>query len=381
MAVVFVAKESIPGETRVAVCSETVHRMVQKGHEVLVQAGAGSGAFMSDSDFTGAGASIVEDFATGLARADIVLKVAAPSAEEARQFRKGQTLVSFLQPAQRLDVVRALAESGTTVFAMDLVPRITRAQKMDALSSQANIAGYKAVLLAASNLGRYFPLLMTAAGTVKPAKVVVFGAGVAGLYAIATARRLGAVVWATDIRPVVKEQVESLGGHFIEVEADQDTEDQGGYAKEASEDYKRRQQAAVAEHVSSADVVITTAQVPGKRAPVLVTRAMVESMRAGSVIVDIAAGQGGNCECTEAGKHVRVAGVLIIGETNLPATVPVDASVLYSRNVLQVVEHLTPEKDLKLDFEDEITAGSVAIHEGEIRHAPTAQALQSEAQQ
>jgi len=273
-----------------------------------------------------------------------------------------------------------MLNGGATAFGMELVPRITRAQKMDALSSQANIGGYKAVLNGATALGKYFPLLMTAAGTVKPAKVVIFGVGVAGLQAIATAKRLGSQVWATDIRPEVKEQVESLGAKFIEIESDDGQTEPSVYAKEASDDYKKRQAEAVAAHVSEADVVITTALIPGRPAPMLIPAAMVESMKAGSVIVDLAVSQGGNCELSQCGEDVVAHGVTILGHPNLPATVPVNASELYSRNVLQVVEHLVPVKenenhDLILDFDDEITAGSVAIHGGSALHEPTATAL------
>lgn len=290
--------------------------------------------------------------------------------------RRGAVLVALLAPHRNLDAVRALAAAGVSAFAMELVPRITKAQKMDALSSQANIAGYKAVLIAAGCLGKYFPLLMTAAGTVRPAKAVIFGAGVAGLQAIATARRLGAHVEATDIRPEVKEQVESLGARFIEVEGG--GSGGGGYAKEASEEYKQRQKEAVARKVADADVVITTALIPGRPAPRLLTDAMVRSMRPGSVIVDLAATEGGNVEGCVPGETVEVAGVTIVGATNLPATVAVHASELYSRNVLQVVEHLVKEGTLVLDMEDEINAASFAIHDGTVRHGPTAEALEKE---
>ncbi|KAA3611726.1 MAG: Re/Si-specific NAD(P)(+) transhydrogenase subunit alpha [Planctomycetota bacterium] len=377
MTSVFIPKETLPGETRVAATPETITKMVKLGLQVFVEADAGAQSFLSDADYQAAGAQTVASAAEGYSQANLVLKVAAPTLPELEVMPKGQVVVSFLSPARNLDLIRKLVERGITSFAMDLVPRITKAQKMDALSSQANIAGYKAVLLGASALGRYFPLLMTAAGTVKPARVVVFGAGVAGLQAIATARRLGAVVEATDIRPAVKEQVESLGAKFIDVAPDEGAEDEGGYAREASEDYKRRQAEAVAEHVSHADVVITTAQVPGKKAPMLLPESMLKRMRPGSVIVDLAADQGGNCAWTEAGKTVQKEGLILVGETNLPATVPSHASQLYARNVLQVVQHLVVEGDLKLDFEEEITTGSIAVHQGEIRHAPTAEALQA----
>ncbi|MDP6941318.1 MAG: Re/Si-specific NAD(P)(+) transhydrogenase subunit alpha [Planctomycetota bacterium] len=379
MTVVFIPKETAAGETRVAATPETVAKMVKNGLEILVEKGAGAASFFPDSSFQEEGATIVET-ADGFSRGDLVLKVAPPSVEDVGRFKRGAVLVSFLMASQNQDAARAMLDTGTTAFGMELVPRITRAQKMDALSSQANIGGYKAVLNGAAALGKYFPLLMTAAGTVKPAKVIIFGVGVAGLQAIATAKRLGAQVWATDIRPEVKEQVESLGAKYIEVAADEEQAEPSVYAKEASDDYKKRQAEAVAAHVSEADVVITTALIPGRPAPMLIPAAMVESMKAGSVIVDLAVSQGGNCELSKCGEDIVAHGVTILGHPNLPATVPVNASELYSRNVLQVVEHLVPVKenekhDLILDFEDEITAGSVAIHDGGVRHKPTASAL------
>ncbi|HEX9793499.1 MAG TPA: Re/Si-specific NAD(P)(+) transhydrogenase subunit alpha [Planctomycetota bacterium] len=373
-----ILRESGPHEARVAATPETVARMVQNGAAVRVQAGAGAGACFADADYAAAGATVMAESAAVLDGAQAVLKVAPPSPEEARALPRGCVLVAFLEPTRNLASVRALAEAQVSVFAMDLVPRITRAQKMDALSSQANVAGYKAVLLAAAQLPRYFPLLMTAAGTVKPAKVLVFGVGVAGLQAIATARRLGAVVEATDIRAETKEQVESLGARFLLVEGGQEGSDEsGGYAKEASDDYRRRQAELVGKHLAEADVVITTAQVPGRQAPVLVTADMVRSMRAGSVIVDLAASQGGNCELTRAGETVVAHGVSILGPPNLPATVAANASELYSRNVLAAVTHLWPGQELVLDLLDEITDGSLAVHAGEVRHGATAEALQS----
>jgi len=379
MTLVFVAKESRPGETRVAATPETVARMIKAGLQVQVAVGAGAGAYVADSAYEAAGAKLVPQSA-GLAAADMVLSVAPPSTADLAALRKGAVVMTLLDGARHPDSARALAECGATVFAMELVPRITKAQKMDVLSSQANIAGYKAVLIAAQALPKYFPMLMTAAGTVRPARVVIFGVGVAGLQAIATAKRLGAVVEATDIRPETKEQVESLGGRFIEVKPDEGAAEPSVYAKEASDDYKRRQREAVAASVAQADVVITTAQVPGKKAPILVPPEMVQSMRAGSVIVDLAAEQGGNCPLSKPGATVVEHGVTIIGPVNLPAGTSVHASELYSRNVLAAVEHLIPAKEnearaIKLDFADEIIGASVAIHAGEIRHAPTAQAL------
>lgn len=381
MTTLFVAKESRDGETRCAATPETVGRYIKRGFKVLVQAGAGESASYRDSDFSDSGAEIIADFASGCSQSDLVLKVARATVEEAYLMKKGSLLVSFLQAAQDPESAKAVLNAGVSNFAMELVPRTTLAQKMDALSSQANIAGYKAVLIAACELGRYFPLLMTAAGTVKPARVVIFGVGVAGLQAIATAKRLGAVVEATDIRPEVKEQVESLGGKFIEVKPDDGGEDASVYAKEASDDYKKRQAEAVGASVAQADVVITTAQVPGAKAPVLVPEAMVKTMKFGAVIVDLAVEQGGNCDISEAGKIVVKHGVKLVGTTNLPGTVAVHASQLYARNVQHVVDHLVPTKEndnleVRLDFEDEIIGASIAIHGGEARHQPTAAALQ-----
>ena len=387
MPVVFVPKETAPGESRAAASPETVSKMVKMGLEVRVERGAGEASSFLDPTYTNAGATLVDSVAAGLDGADLILQVDPPTPEACATLPKGAIVVSFLQGTIHKEVASAMLNAGVTSFAMELVPRITRAQKMDALSSQANIAGYKAVLLGATNLGKFFPLLMTAAGTVKPAKIVIFGVGVAGLQAIATAKRLGAVVWATDIRPEVKEQVESLGGKFIEVTPDEDQAEDSVYAKEASDDYKRRQAEAVAGHVADADVVGTTAQIPGRKAPMLIPEAMGKSMKHGSVIVDIAVAQGGNCGLSELGKVVVKHGVTLVGEGNLPATVPTHATELYSRNVLQVVQHLVPTPkaseeggevpplQVVLDFEDEITNGSVAIHAGEIRNEPLREAL------
>ncbi len=379
MTLVFVAKESRPGEHRVAATPETVARMIKAGLKVQVAAGAGAGAFIPDSAFEAAGATLVAQTA-GLGAADLVLCVATPSLQDTRTLRKGAIVLAVLEGTRQPEAARALADAGATVFAMELVPRTTKAQKMDVLSSQANIAGYKAVLIAAAALPKYFPMLMTAAGTVRPARVVVFGVGVAGLQAIATAKRLGAIVEATDIRPETKEQVESLGAKFIEVKPDEGAAEPSVYAKEASEDYKRRQREAVAASVAQADVVITTAQVPGKKAPILVPEEMLKAMRPGSVIVDLAAEQGGNCPLSRPGETVVHHGITIIGPVNLPSGTSVHASELYSRNVLAAVEYLVPAKDndaraIKLNLEDEIIGAAVAIHGGQIRHAPTSNAF------
>ncbi len=374
-----VARERARGETRVAATPETVKHLIELGLEVVVEAGAGEASFVSDAEFEAAGATIERDPDSAWKSAKLVLTVRGPGTDNVDTvslLEPGSTVIGFLSPFENADVVRRLADGRVTSLAMELVPRITRAQKMDALSSQANIAGYKAVLTAAAELPRYFPLLMTAAGTIKPAHVVILGAGVAGLQAIATARRLGAVVEASDIRPAVKEQVMSLGARFIEPPASEEAgEAEGGYAREVSKEYLAKQQEVVAERCAAANVVITTALVPGRAAPRLVTAATVERMRAGSVIVDLAAAQGGNCELTEADRNVRKHGVLLIGNTNLPATVPADASMVYARNVLALVQHLVRDGALELDTGDEITAGTLLTHAGQVVHAATAERL------
>lgn len=372
MSIVFIPRERRPGEARVAATPETVRRMIQAGFTVHVEPGAGEGAQILDPAWKEAGAQLLPA-AEGWHRADVVLKVGPPSEEEAGALQQGAALIGLLAPHQNPDVAALLASRGVSALAMELVPRITRAQKMDALSSQASIAGYKAVLLAAAALDKYFPLLMTAAGTVQPARVVVMGAGVAGLQAVATARRLGAVVEVSDIRPAVKEQVASLGGRFIELPMEEEGEGKGGYAREVSADFLRKQQAIVADHVAAADVVITTAQVPGRPAPRLVTREMVERMRPGAVIVDLAVEQGGNCELSVQGEDVIHQGVRILGRTNVPATVPADASLLYARNVLEVLLHVSAEGALRIDPEDEIAGAMLLTHDGAILHGPTAE--------
>ena len=380
---VLITKERTQWESRVAATPETVKRLVKEGLEIVVEAGAGEGAFLPDERFLGAGARIVTDLAPEWASADAVFKVAplGPNdtlgMDEAALLKPGAIVISFLQPYRNLAMVKTLAAGKVTALAMELVPRITRAQSMDALSSQANVAGYKAVLLAASRLGKYFPMLMTAAGTITSAKVVVMGAGVAGLQAVATAKRLGAVVWVSDVRPVVKEQVESLGAKFIDLPTQESGEGQGGYAKEMSKDFLARQQSIIKEHIATADVVITTALVPGKSAPRLVTADMVQGMRPGSVIVDLAAEQGGNCELTQANQDVVKYRVTILGPTNLPSTMPLDASTLYARNVLELALLVLKGGKLNLDTSDEIIRGTLLTHGGQITHGPTAEAAKA----
>jgi NAD(P) transhydrogenase subunit alpha len=372
-----IAKERRANESRAAATPDTVKRIKGLGLDVVVESGTGAGASIADQAYADAGASIVPDAATALGDADIVLKVSRPlmaaegGADEIQTLKRGATLVAMLDPYRNRDLVKALAQQGVTAFAMELVPRITRAQSMDVLSSQANLAGYKAVLDATAEFGRAFPMMMTAAGTVAPAKVFVMGAGVAGLQAIATARRLGAVVSATDVRPAAKEQVESLGASFVMVESEEtkQAETSGGYAKEMSEDYKRKQAALVAEHIKKQDIVICTALIPGRPAPRLVTAEMVRSMRAGSVIVDLAVENGGNCELAEPGKVADANGVKIVGWTNVPSRIAVDATALYARNLLNFLG-LIVAKDgtLKIDPEDEIIKGSLLTRDGRVVH-------------
>ena len=358
-----VPKETLAGERRVAIVPETARGLVKATIQVMVEAGAGEPAFFSDAAYIDAGANVT-DAPTAFA-ADAVLKVQPPTADEVGRLREGSVLISFLQPATNADVIGALAKRKVSAFSLDLVPRISRAQSMDALSSQAGIAGYKAVLLGANHLPKFFPLLMTAAGTVAPARVLVMGAGVAGLQAIATARRLGAVVEAYDVRPAVKDEVKSLGATFIEL-ALEAQEGAGGYAREQSEDFLRRQRELIGDRVAASDVVITTAAIPGRKAPILVTADMVRRMRAGSVIIDLAAETGGNCELTEPGKIIQVGGVTIDGTKNLPSTMPVHASQLYSKNVSTLLLLLIKDGALRLDFTDEIVKGACVTYNGEV---------------
>ncbi len=373
---ILVPRERRTGETRVAATPETVKRMVKEGFTVTIEAAAGIGAFFPDAEYETAGATVTAtpDWKT----ADVVLRVAAPDGDapaELSLLHPGAVLISFLAPHRNLPAVRRLAEGNVTTLAMELIPRITRAQNMDALSSQASIAGYKAVLLAAVHLPRYMPLLMTAAGTIKPARLVVMGAGVAGLQAVATARRLGAVVEVSDVRAAVKEQVESLGGRFIDLPQMESAEGTGGYARQMSEDFLKKQREIVAQRVAAADAVITTALIPGKPAPRLVTAEMVRSMRPGSVIVDLAAEQGGNCELSKADQEVVESGVRILAPTNLPATLAHDASTLYAKNVLALLLSLTKAGAIQIDTTDEVVAGTLLTHAGKILHGPTAELL------
>ncbi len=367
-----VPREVAPNERRVAIIPDAVTKLVGSGVTVLVEAGAGEGSFISDGAYADAGASIVPDARSLYGQAHLVLKVQRPDDRELRLLQPGSTLIAFLAPLTNPDLVQALATGGVTGFSMDAIPRTTRAQSMDALSSMSTVAGYKAVVMAADYLAKFFPLLMTAAGTIPPAKALVIGAGVAGLQAIATARRLGAVVEAYDTRPVVKEQVESLGATFVEVDAgDADTQDAGGYAKEASADLLRRQQEKLAERSERADFIITTALIPGKPAPRLITAETVSRMRPGSVIVDLAGEMGGNCELTVPGEIVVRHGVTIMGPLNLPSTIPVHASQMYSKNIQNLLALMVKDGKLTLNFDDDIVKGTCITHAGEIVHEPT----------
>jgi proton-translocating NAD(P)+ transhydrogenase subunit alpha len=365
-----VPKESSEGEQRVALVPEVVRKLAgeDRGLEVVVERGAGAGALLPDALYEEAGAQMVED-AGAVYDAEVVVKVAPPSSEEIGRLRSESVVIGFLQPLTAGEAIRALAQTGATSFAMEAIPRISRAQSMDALSSQANIAGYKSVLIASTEIGRFFPMLMTAAGTIRPATVLVLGAGVAGLQAIATARRLGAVVQGFDVRAAVKEQVESLGAHFLEFDLGGDLEGAGGYAKELTPEQQARQQELMAEAIGKVDVVITTAAVPGRRAPVLVTEDAVKLMKPGSVIVDLAAETGGNCELTEAGKTVVRHDVKILGPLNVASTMAEHASQLYSRNIESLLGlMITEEGGLSLDFDDEVIAGACITRDGEIVH-------------
>ena len=359
-----VAKESGPGESRVAVVPDTARRLVADGVNVIVERGAGEAATFADAAYEEAGARLVSEDEL-YAGADVVCKVRRPSSEEVARLREGQVLVALLQSVDDPELPGALAERGVTAFSLDAIPRVTRAQPMDALSSQSTVAGYKAAILAAEHLGKFFPMLTTAAGTIPPAKVLVLGAGVAGLQAIATARRLGAVVSAFDVRPVVKEQVESLGAVFLEFDVS-GAEGVGGYAVALDEDEHRRERELIARHAAESDAVITTALIPGRPAPELITETAVDGMRAGSVIVDLAAEAGGNCAATKPGETVVVDGVTIVGLTNVPATMPVHASQMYSRNIQAFLGLIIKEGAVELDFEDEIVRDTCVAHAGKV---------------
>jgi len=362
------------GETRVAIVPEVAKKLASSDIEVVVQAGAGQAAGFPDAAYQEAGATIAADVAGTLEGAAVVVKVQPPTIEEVALLPQNISLVSFLQPVASKEVVAALADQGATVYSLDLLPRISRAQSMDALSSQATVSGYRAGLAGAEHLAKFFPMFMTAAGTVPPAKVLVMGAGVAGLQAIATSRRLGAVVRAYDIRAAAKEEVQSLGATFVELGLETQ-EGSGGYAREQTPEDLAKQQALLAAEVGAADVVITTAQIPGRQAPVLVTAAMVEGMSEGAVVIDMAADSGGNCELTVAGQEVVVHGVKVVGLTNPPASMPTHASFLYARNIANFLDLVVTDGTLAPDFDDEIVAGTCVVRSGTVVHPGTAEAL------
>ncbi|HET54886.1 MAG TPA: Re/Si-specific NAD(P)(+) transhydrogenase subunit alpha [Ignavibacteria bacterium] len=370
--VIAVPKEILPGENRVGITPDVASKLIKKSFQVHVQKGAGLNAGYTDDQYEKAGAKLYDRESDLYSSADIVAKVHRPmdhpedGKNELDLMKEGTILITFLYSLNYPELAKKCAEKKINVISMDAIPRTTLAQKMDALSSQANIAGYKAVIMCANTLGKIFPLMMTAAGTISPARVVIMGAGVAGLQALGTAKRLGAVVEVSDIRPAVKEEVQSLGGKFIEVEGAEDMQDEGGYAKEASEEFLQKQKELIFKHITNADIVITTALVPGKKAPVLVTEEMVKNMRPGSVVLDMAVEFGGNCEISEKGKTVKKHNVNIIGEPNLPSLVPTHSSDVYAKNILALLEHIGKEGKVELNFDDEIVKGSVITYNGEV---------------
>ena len=372
-----VPKETREGERRVALVPESCKKLVGKGIAVAVESGAGAASFFPDDAYRAVGATIENDVGTLLGSADFVTKVQPPSLAEVGQLRAGSLLLTTLLPIKNLDIVRALAERKSTAFSTDCIPRITRAQAMDTLSAMANVAGYKAVLIAANELSKYFPMLMTAAGTIFSAKVFVIGAGVAGLQAIATAKRLGATVTATDTRKAVAEQIQSLGARFVGVESTEDAQTASGYAQELSHEFYRKQTELIAQQCAAHDVVITTALIGGVKAPLLITADMVRKMQPGAVIVDLAAEAGGNCELTRPGQTVIENGVKIIGPLNLPADMPRDSSTLYSRNLATFVLAFWQDGAFNLDLNDEIIKGALVTHAGQVLHAPSKAALEA----
>ena len=377
-----VPKEAAPGERRVALVPESCKKLKQAGYEIAVETGAGTAAGFPDDAYRDVGATVESDAAAVLGAADVALKVGPPSTNAGRDevawLRPGAVYLGSLMPLRHLGAVRALAARGVTAFATDAIPRTTRAQSMDTLSSMANIAGYKGVLLAAVELNKYFPMFMTAAGMVPPAKVFVIGAGVAGLQAIATAKRLGANVTGTDVRPEVKEQIESVGGKYVGIELKESAAAGGGYAKELSEEDKARQREILAAQVAQSDVVVTTALIGGVFAPTLITAEMVRTMKPGAVIVDLAADGGGNCELARPGETVSVGGVTILAPLNLPASMPLHASLLFSRNLTAFLQAFTKDGAFRLDLDDDIQQGALITHAGEVRHARTREALAQE---
>lgn len=370
--VIGIPREIVEGENRVACIPDVASKLIKKGFKILIEKDAGLKAGFTNEKYTNAGAEIVEDLLHLYQSSDIVLKVQRPvehpvyKKNELELMKKGSLLICFLYSLHYPELAKKGADLGINIISMDSIPRTTLAQRMDALSSQANLAGYKSVILAANHLNKIFPLMMTAAGTISPSKVVIMGAGVAGLSALGTAKRLGAVVEVSDVRPQVKEEVQSLGGKFIEVPTDQSMQDSGGYAKEQSEEFLRKQKELIFKHITEADIVITTALIPGKKSPVLVTEEMIKNMKPGAVILDMAVEFGGNCELSEKGKTVVKHGVTIIGEQNLPSLVPYNASEMYSKNLLSLIEYSANDGNFIIDMEDEIFKGAVIVKDGEV---------------
>ncbi|MFN5665299.1 MAG: Re/Si-specific NAD(P)(+) transhydrogenase subunit alpha [Bacteroidota bacterium] len=363
-----ILKESKAGEKRVAITPAVAQQFIKQGYTCMIEQDAGYASNFSDKAYEQAGCSIASDKHTLLKDADIIMKVNAPTEQEMMSMKNGSVLISFLYHLHHSELIAKLAQQGISSFSMDAIPRISRAQSMDALSSQSNLAGYKTVIIGANALGKIFPLMMTAAGTITPSRVLIYGAGVAGLQAVATAKRLGAIVEVTDVRPETKEQVESLGGKFIEVKGAEAAKVEGGYAKEVSADYLQKQKEAVDKSLFQADLVITTALVMGKKAPTLITAEQVSKMKLGSVIVDMAVEQGGNCELSELDKAVVKHGVTIIGQSNLPSTLPQNASELYAKNIQNLMTHLATKDGFKWEMEEEITKGTLITHQGKIVH-------------
>ena len=377
--IISIPKETIENESRVAATPHSVAELIKVGYTVKVEVGAGEASFFYDDDYKKVTSEVVTTKEELYKDANIILKVTPPTTDEINLFSKGTVCVSFFQPTIDIDKVKAMSKNKVIGLSMHLVPRTTLAQKMDALSSQANIAGYKSVLMGSIHMGVYMPLLMTAAGTIRPAKVLILGAGVAGLQAIATAKRLGAQVEAFDVRPEVKEQVESLGAKFVEVESDSDEGvGEGGYAKETSEEYKQKQQELIRKHISLANMVITTALIPGRKAPILIGKDVVDIMKPGSVIMDLAAENGGNCELTEKDTIVNHNNVIIDGTSNIPATMPVHASELYAKNIAALIVYATKDGSINIDLDDEIISGSTFTHGGTVTHGPTKKIIEDD---
>ncbi len=371
-----VPKECAAGEQRVAIVPEVVARFGKLGVEVLIEEGAGAAAYQPDQSYTAAGATVVQDAERLYREADVVLRVQPPTIEEAHRLREGGMVVGFMAPHKSAELVKVFRNRKITSLAMELIPRISRAQSMDALSSQASVAGYKATLMAAYRLSKFMPMLTTPTGTIRPARFLIIGVGVAGLQAIATARRLGAIVEAYDVRPATKEQVQSLGAKFVQMDIQADAA--GGYARELTEEEKRRQQELIAKHVGQADVVITTAAIPGRPAPKIITRAMVEAMKPGSVIIDLAAESGGNCELTKPDKGVKFHDVEICGPVNMPSTLPAHASELYAKNMFHLVALMVKDGKLEPDWDDEVLRDSTLTRDGDIKHGPTRALVEGE---